>query len=109
MKSVSQIKRMNKTCTTLYNRIVAFIKQFGYPPTTREICTLMDINSTSQARAYLRVLENWHWIQMTNGKCRTMRLIRPTEIEVPPAIREAAIAKANQLTLRRLMVEVNKP
>lgn len=109
MKSISQTKRMNKTCITLYNRIVAFKKQFGYPPVLREICTLMDINSTSAARDYLRVLENWHWIQMTDGKCRTMRLTRPTEIQVPPAIREATIAKANSLTLRRLMVEVNKP
>lgn len=109
MKSVSQTKRMNKICITLYNRIVAFKKQFGYPPVLREICVLMDINSTSAARDYLRVLESWHWITMTDGKCRTMRLIRPTEVEVPDEIHDAAITKTNRLTLRRLMAEVNKP
>lgn len=108
MKTTSQSRYMNSLCIRLYNRIVAFIKQYGYPPTLREICTLMDINSTSQARDYLRVLEGWNWIVLTDGKARTMRLIRPTEIDVPPAIRQAATLKADQIILRRLTMAVKR-
>lgn len=109
MKTPNQSKHMTTQCIKLYNYIVAFKAQFGHPPSLREMCSLMYINSTSHMSSYVRVLESWHWIEVDGGQCRRMRLTRPTEIEVPADIRETAIAKTNQLTLRRLMVEVNKP
>lgn len=97
MQTVNQIRRMNETCIQLYNRIVAFIGQFGYPPSLREMATLMDINSTSLIAGYMRVLESWGWIAVTNNKSRTLRLTRPTEIEVPLKIREGATVVSDRL------------
>lgn len=66
-------------CNRLYHKIVAFIIQFGHPPVLREMCVLMNTNSTSLVRGYLKVLEEWRWIEVPEGKCRAIQLIRPTE------------------------------
>lgn len=117
MQTPKQSKHVTTQSIKLYNCIVAFKVQFGHPPSLREMCTLMSVNSTSHVRGYVCVLEKWHWIELDGGQCRRMRLTRPTEIEVPLAIRSAASIKGDQLDKQweqphvgqRLMVEVNKP
>lgn len=97
MRNVNQKTQHHNRCIELYNKIVAFIAQFGYPPSLREMCTLMSIRSTSHVRKYVRVLEEWHWIEITDGKCRTLRLIRPTEIEAPLSIRKHATVVSDRM------------
>lgn len=97
MQTTEQRQRMNTTCIKLYQRIAAFIRQFGYPPNYREMAKLMDIKSISQVRGYLAVLESWNWIAMTNGKRRILQLTRPTEKQVHLKIRKQASAVSDRL------------
>lgn len=105
MRSALQKNASNNRCIKMYHKITAYIKQFGHPPSLRDLCVLMDMNSTSHVAKYLRILEDWKWIEMDAHKCRTMRLIRPTEIEVPHDIR----AIASRVSDRIGGIEGNSP
>jgi hypothetical protein len=48
-------------------------------------------------RGHIDTLKTWKWIEIEEGKSRSMRLIRPTEIPVPEKVRERATAKAAQI------------
>lgn len=113
-QSRSQMKHMNNLCIKLYHKIVAFKKQFGFAPSLRDMCQMLDIDSTSQVRVYLRKLETWGWVQMEEGKGRTLRLTRPTEIEVPAAIQRKASTVSDRLAEAEhvgqwMTIKVNKP
>lgn len=72
-------KEVTDKCIKLYNLIAAFIIQFGYPPSLRDMCKMMNSNSTSLMNSYVCVLMTWGWIDMVEGKSRTIHLTRPTE------------------------------
>lgn len=91
MKDTQQRKsEVTDKCIKLYGKIAAYMKQFGHAPSLRDMGKLMDIHSTSQIAGYLQVLADWKWIEQDDGKGRTLRLIRPTEIEVPVEVRQSA-------------------
>jgi SOS-response transcriptional repressor LexA len=87
-------------CIKLYGKIAAYMKQFGHAPSLRDMGKLMNINSTSQIAGYVQVLADWKWIELDDGKGRTLRLIRPTEIDVPEDIRKAASVVSDQYAER---------
>ncbi len=84
MKTITQHRKaqMNGTCIVLYERIAAYWKQFGHAPSLRDMCKLMNINSTSYIAGLLRVLEDWKWIEQSDGS-HAMRLTRVTEVGAP--------------------------
>ena len=58
----------------LYEYICERIRRDGYAPTVRDICSALDIKSTSTAHAYIAKLESKGYIRRSQGKSRTMRV-----------------------------------
>ena len=50
------------------------IRKNGYSPSIRDICTALDIKSTSTVHTCLERLEKKGYIQKENGKSRTLRI-----------------------------------
>lgn len=59
----------------VYNFIVEFIKNNGYAPSVREICTGTDLGSTSSVYIYLLKLEDEGKIQMKKKSTRAIKVI----------------------------------
>jgi len=59
------------------------IRTRGYPPSIRDICTALDIKSTSTVHTCLDRLEKKGCIQRENGKSRSMRVEGLTSGEAP--------------------------
>lgn len=68
-------------------RILDYIRETirtrGYPPSIRDICTALDIKSTSTVHTCLDRLEKKGCIQRENGKSRSMRVEGLTSEETP--------------------------
>ena len=72
----------------IYDFIVATIRSEGYAPSVGDICTAMDIKSTSTVHSYLNRLEKKGAIQKIPGKSRTLRVENgsasaPATVHVP--------------------------
>jgi repressor LexA len=66
-------------------------KQFGYPPSIREICDTTEISSTSVVNYYLDQLEKWGYIKREKNISRGITLLKNTvdqfvEDTVKPAL-----------------------
>jgi len=59
------------------------IRTRGYPPSIRDICTALDIKSTSTVHTCLDRLEKKGYIRRDNGKSRSMRVEGLTAEESP--------------------------
>lgn len=56
------------------------IKQFGYPPSVREICALADIRSTSTVHFHMNKLEKLGYIKRDPSKPRAIEIIENENI-----------------------------
>ncbi|MCI8388056.1 MAG: transcriptional repressor LexA [Clostridiales bacterium] len=70
---------MNTTVLTerereIYNYILNAIRNEGYSPSVRDICTALNMKSTSTVHTYLERLERKGMIQKESGKSRTLRV-----------------------------------
>ncbi|MBE6541211.1 MAG: transcriptional repressor LexA [Ruminococcaceae bacterium] len=67
----------------IFNYIRDNIRKNGYSPSIRDICTALNIKSTSTVHTCLERLEKKGYIQKENGKSRTLRIegISPDETE----------------------------
>lgn len=59
----------------VYNFIVEFIKNNGYAPSVREICTGTDLSSTSSVYMHLLKLEDEGKIQVKRKSTRAIKLV----------------------------------
>ena len=64
---------MDKTMQT-YEYLVSYIERFGYPPTIREICINVGLDSTSSVVYHLKKLEKMGKITRSNNKNRAIEL-----------------------------------
>ncbi len=64
---------MDKTQET-YDLILKFIDDYGYPPTVREICDQLNLESTSSAVYHLKKLERMGKITRDTNKNRAIEL-----------------------------------
>lgn len=64
---------MDKTAET-YEYIVSYIEKYNYPPTVREICTSLKLDSTSSAVYHLKKLEKMGKITRANSRNRAIEL-----------------------------------
>lgn len=62
-------------CEKVYDFLVAYIKNYGYPPSTKEICIGISLNSTSSVREHLRKLELLGKIKVTPDTSRGIKLV----------------------------------
>ena len=65
---------MDKTQQT-YEFLLSYIRENRYPPTIREICNHVGLDSTSSAVYHLKKLENMGKITRSNNKNRAIELI----------------------------------
>lgn len=76
----------------ILNFLKASISEKGYPPSIREICTAVNLKSTSSVHAYLEVLENKGYIIKDSHNSRSIKLTEsasPSE-EAPAAAKSTA-------------------
>lgn len=70
---------MEHTLTNKQEQILEYIKQVlrakGYPPSVREICTAVDLSSTSTVHSHLNTLEKKGYIKRDPTKPRTIEVI----------------------------------
>jgi len=68
---------MNKEKTTdqIYNFIINYIQNNGFPPTVREICSHFNFDSTSTAFYHLKKLEKLGKIKRGNFKTRSIEIM----------------------------------
>ena len=56
----------------VYDAIVGHIRKFGYSPTVRELCKLLDVKSTSTMHRRLERLQEDGYIDFVKGGSRTI-------------------------------------
>lgn len=70
---------MDQTLTNKQEQILHYIKQVlrdkGYPPSVREICTAVDLSSTSTVHSHLNTLEKKGFIRRDPTKPRTIEVL----------------------------------
>ena len=69
----------------IYQYILSFLDQWGYPPSVREICAAVDLKSPSTVHFHLNSLEKKGLIVRTGGKTRAIPV--PARQEAPPSDR----------------------
>jgi repressor LexA len=81
MREVHMPRQRNKNLTERQKKILdvlaRFQKQYGYPPSIREICEKADISSTSVVNYYLDQLQEMGYIERDGRVSRGIRLIKP--------------------------------
>jgi repressor LexA len=58
----------------VYNAILAFSIENGYPPTIRDICSKLN-KSVGAIQNSLRILERKDFIEREHGKTRTIKVV----------------------------------
>ena len=66
-------RREGSTRMAIYDYIVSFSNQYGFPPTIREIGEAMGLSSTGTVSAHLRRLEQDHMIERYANHARAIR------------------------------------
>lgn len=87
MKTVGELSKRQKR---ILEMIEAYMAEWGYPPTIREIGDAVGISSTSVVSYNLRVLERKGYLERSPEVSRGLRLMREEE-ELPPSSRGLTI------------------
>lgn len=61
--------------TEVYNLIKKFIKEKGYSPTIRELCKILELNSSASIHRHLKILKQKGYITYEEGKSRTIKIL----------------------------------
>ena len=69
---------------SIYNFILAFTKENGYPPSVREIADAVGLKSPSTVHFHLKGLEDAGVITRGAGKTRAITAVRPLEDDTTP-------------------------
>ena len=67
-------KNSEQTQKDILSYLNGYINENGYPPSVREICSALNIKSTSTVHGYLKKLENEGIIERTSSKQRSIRI-----------------------------------
>ncbi len=68
---------LTKKQANLLEQIKAYISSAGIPPTVRELCDLVGINSTSTIAGHLNALQKKGYISKNPNSPRSIRVIKP--------------------------------
>jgi len=62
---------------TVLEYLKKFIRENGYPPSVREVCTGVGVMSTSTVQSHLNALENKGFIRRVSSKNRSIEILEP--------------------------------
>ncbi|MDR3318143.1 MAG: transcriptional repressor LexA [Clostridiales bacterium] len=80
----------------ILNYLTDFLEENHYPPSVREICKAVGINSTATVYSYLNKLQSKGYIKKTDNKKRAMEVLR--EYSSFPKKREKSIPLVGKIT-----------
>ena len=81
------MKKIDQKLNSVYNFIVEFVSQNGFPPAIREICEKLNIKSTASAYSYLEKLKERGLLDKSPLKKRAVVLsTKPKEFRSVPII-----------------------
>lgn len=76
------MEKLTKRQEQILNYIKEYMVSHGYPPTIREICKAMEVNSPATIHAHLHNLQKKGVIRMEESKNRAIELLVPNEFAV---------------------------
>ena len=100
---------MDKTEQT-YNFIVNYIERYKYPPTIREICDNLNLDSTSSVVYHLKKLEKMGKITRSNNKNRAIELTNTISSVTLPVVGVIAAGQpilAEETLLDKVVISEN--
>lgn len=75
------MEKLTKRQSDILQVIKEFMVQNGYPPTVREIGTVLNLNSPATIHFHLKKIEEKGYIKKDSSKNRTIELLVPNEYE----------------------------
>jgi repressor LexA len=75
------MENLNEREKRILDFMRSYIKEWGYPPTVRDICAALDINSTSTVHKAISGLEQKGYIHKQAGKRRAMDIVDETKTD----------------------------
>ncbi len=73
------MKELSPKQKQIYDYIVSFSQEHGYPPSVREIGSHVGLKSPSTVHYHLTTLQNAGWITQAHGKTRTLTPVETVE------------------------------
>ena len=84
------MKQLTAKQQQIYDYIVSFTDEHGYPPSVREIGEYMGLKSPSTVHFHLKGLQNAGFITQAAGKTRAISIASPKKDKIPIVGRVAA-------------------
>ncbi|OQB25292.1 MAG: LexA repressor [Firmicutes bacterium ADurb.Bin182] len=76
------MKSLSRSQKAVYDFIVKYSKEMSYPPTVREICTALDLKSTSTVHSHILSLERKGLLKRCPSKQRSISIIEQNGSEL---------------------------
>lgn len=73
------MKNLSRSQKAVYDYIVKYTKEMSYPPTVREICTALDLSSTSTVHSHILSLEKRGLLKRSPSKQRSIAIVDHSE------------------------------
>jgi len=95
------MKELTPKQRQVYNFIVKFTSENGYPPSIREICASVNLKSPSSVHAHLKTLQNFGYIEKDTRKTRaltvpTAKMVRENKVPILGRVQAGAPVLAVQ-------------
>lgn len=98
---------LSKNQNKILESIMWKIKEFGYPPSVREICALTDIRSTSTIHFHMNKLEKLGYIKKDPTKPRAIEVLKDNiESDIPGLNQEIIELPVIDITFKPKLKEV---
>jgi len=68
-------ERDRERCRAVYELIIAYTEEQGYPPSVREITDACGISSLSVTQHYLGLLQDWGYIRRVPYRARGIQIV----------------------------------
>ncbi len=75
------MEKLNEKEEKVLSYMKSYLKEWGYPPTVRDICAALQISSTSTVHKIIGELENKGYIHKQAGKRRAMDIVGAEKAE----------------------------
>ena len=77
------MKKLENPQQVIYDYIIAYSNQFGYPPSVREICQSVGLTSTATVHTHLKNLERKGFISRDPTKQRSIQITQDAAASMP--------------------------